>query len=469
MTLATSVGEGPDGYPESAAASYDLKAVHQLQATRLADVAPASDELRARYLSLVAAQAVLYGWASVLQYATMYAQAVDTTSAAFTGFSVCKHDRALAGPGYRDFKTPNADTLYSSAWLDLRSGPVEIDVPAFHERYYTLNFLDFYSNATNISTLTAGGSGGRYLVALSDWEGDIPEGAEIFRVATEFMWLLVRVQVAPGDVDDLAKAHRLQDSIRISAPVGGANDDFVAIGDDDVEIDSTAFFRTLGFLLDNVRHPVQEDALVYQFRALGLGVTSRDREVETDEATRRAMDEGFTIARSMILDSGRELGYGLGDSGWARGHPGAYGFNYLRRAATNQIGLGATVRQENQAFMCWRDARGDFLDGSGREYRLTFAEPPPVDAFWSVTVYSAATRELCPNELGRYSISNETPGVVPSPGGGLTIRLSAERPDEASNWLPVPAEPFYLALRAYAPRPEVLAGDWRPPAVEALK
>jgi hypothetical protein len=404
----------------------------------------------------------------VLQYVHLYEQAVDRSNPHFTGFAAFRHDRELAGPGYAAFKTPNVDTLYSNAWLDLSAGPVMVDVPAFGSRYYTLNFLDMYSNATNISTGTAGGHGGRYLVATTDWNGEIPPDSTVFRVATGWMWLLLRIFVeGPQEVP---VGRDLQDAVRLTALSAGATPSrrFPAATVDSVRSDWRSFFQVLDFVLNTTAHPDQEDALVYRFQALGLGTGETWQPDSLDAADQAGMAAGYRDALDAVVSARSSLGVPIPGIGWSRGRPAAYGFNYLRRAATNHVGLGATVVQENQAFMCWFDSAGSPLDGTRGAYELAIPTPPPVDAFWSLTAYDASTLELYPNEIDRYVISNRTPGTRYDEDGTLRVRLATARPDSTENWLPVPAGHFYLCIRAYLPRPELLHGDWTPEPVRLI-
>ncbi len=468
MPVTRRLGEDVRGYPFPPLPSYRLADVDQLQAARLHEVRPREPAARASQARALERDAAVYGGPSVLLYAPLSPQAVDREAPGYTGFAVFAHDRDLAGPGYRAFKTPNADTLYSNAWLDLRAGPVLVDVPAFAGRYYTLNFLDMYSNATNISTGTAGGDGGRYLVATPDWAGEVPADVTLFRVATGWMWLLLRI-FADGPAD-IGAARDLQDAVRLT-PLGrgtGDTGEFPPADAESVRTDWRAFFQVLDFVLRTTSHPDQEDALVYRFRALGLGAEVPWRSDELDEADQAGMSEGFTDALQAVVASRSSLGIPLEGTGWSRGRPAAHGFNYLRRAATNQVGLGATVVQENQAFMCWYDADGDPLDGTRGRYELAIPAPPPVDAFWSVTAYDAGTLELYPNELNRYSLSDRTPGLRHDEDGCLRVLLQAGRPASAANWLPVPAGRFYLCVRAYRPRPELLDGGWAPEPVRLV-
>lgn len=465
MRLTTTLGEDPGGYPPQSVPSYALADVHQLQATRLPEVRPPSRRPQEAQARALAMDAALYGWPSVLQYVHLHDQAVDRGSPTYTGFGVLAHDRELAGPGYRAFKTPNADTLYSNAWLDLGDGPVLVELPAFGDRYYTLSFLDMHSNATNLSTGTVGGQGGRCLVATTDWKGEVPDGLPVFRVATRWMWLLLRVFVSGAE--DLPAARALQDGVRLTPLSTGTTPPpaFPTATADAVRSDWQAFFPVLDFVLRTTAHPNQEDALVYRYRALGLGTGTPWDAGALDDADRAGMAAGWADALTAVVDARASLGSRIPGTGWSRGRPASYGFNYLRRAATNHVGLGATVVQENQPFMGWFDGDGAPLDGTTGSYELAVPVPPPVDAFWSVTVNDARTLELHPNQIGRYRLSDRTTGIRYDDDGTLRIRLQHHRPDPDGNWLPVPAGPFYLALRAYLPRPDLLEGRWSPEPV----
>lgn len=465
MHLTTRIGESPEGYPPQPVPSYALTDVHQLQTTRLPEVRPPAGSSREAQARALALDAALYGWPSVLQYVHLREQALDPSTSTYTGFTALAHDRDLAGPGYRAFTTPNADTLYSNAWLDLAAGPVLVELPAFGDRYYTLSLLDMYSNATNLSTGTVGGDGGRCVVATTDWAGDVPEGLPVFRVATRWMWLLLRVFVSGQE--DLPAARDLQDRVRLT-PLHATVDpppDFPVASAESARSDWRTFFAVLDFVLRTTAHPVQEDALVYRYQALGLGTGKPWDADALDDADRAGMQSGHADARKAVIDARASLGTRLAGTGWSRGRPASYGFNYLRRAATNHVGLGATVVQENQPFMCWFDGNGAPLDGASRTYELAVPVPPPVDAFWSVTVNDARTLELHPNELERYRLSDRTPGIRYDEDGTLRILLQHTRPPDAQNWLPVPDGPFYLALRAYLPRAELIDGTWSPEPV----
>ena len=165
----------------------------------------------------------------------------------------------------------------------------------------------------------------------------------------------------------------------------------------------------------------------------------------------------------IIVASRAQLG-ATTDTGWTRVEKARYGFNYLSRATVNYVGLGANVDAENLSFNTFADGEGRPLDASKGAYSLSF-KPPPVNAFWSVTLYDAATLALYPNELQRYLINDRTPGLKTNRDGTIDLRIQHGRPRETANWLPAPDRPFYLVVRSYLPKPEMISGGWRPEPV----
>lgn len=444
---------------------YHPETADQFQWPVLDDVVPRDADARRSWAQALAFDATLYGTVSVLQYRQMYSQAIDRRQPGFTGFNVFAHDRELAGPGYTPFKTPNADTLYSNAWLDLTRGPVLFEVPDTQGRYYTANFLDMYGNATNISARTHGTKGGRYLIVPAGWQGPAPEGVEVFRVTTPQVWILLRILV--GDAADVRAANTLQDHFWLTpqyttevATHGWPDGRFM---------DAIGFFRILDCTLRTNGHPAQEEALVRRYRGIGLaGPTAFDR-VIADPAIRTGLESGYAEARKLIEKSIGQIGRPAG--AWMQpADIGRYGYNYLYRAAVNTLGTGSNVTDENWPFTTFRDAQGEALDGSRGDYELVLAPPPPARFFWSVTVYDAGTRELVVNAANKYLINDRTPGLVRGTNGAVTIRLQVRAPSGATraNWIPVPEGPFYVVIRAQGPGPELLEGRWQPPPIRRL-
>lgn len=448
-------------YPWQPTPSYSLRHVDQFSPTPKPDILPKEGSARTAFVHAIAMDATIYGLPSVLQYQEMFQQAVDRSNARHVGFNRFVHDRNLAGPGYRAFKSPNSDTLYSNAWLDLTAGPVLIETPDIPLKYYTLNFLDMYANASNISTRTFGSKAGRYLIAPAAWQGSTPEGATLFRVATPHAWILMRVFAqTPSEV---AVACSIQDNVKITTlAVEKTVTDYPR---SDIAT-AAGFFKVLDHVLRTNGHPDQEDALIFRFRAIGIGGAQVFDFAKLDHETRSGIEAGFASAMKIISGSRSQLGTPT-DTFWNRVEKARFGFNYLSRAVTNYVGLGANVEEENFSFNTFVDGNGQALDGSSGSYTLDI-KPPPVDAFWSVTLYDGSNFELYANELDRYLINDRIPGLRMKADGTLSILIQHRRPPDPVNWLPAPNGPFYLAFRSYLPRPEMISGGWRPEAILKL-
>ncbi|MEV2226765.1 DUF1254 domain-containing protein [Nocardia vinacea] len=448
-------------------AAYDPSQADQFSVSDRADTAPTDPTARRIYARTLAMQAVIYGLPSVYQYASMCAQCAPETGSATWRLNTFVHSREIAGPGYRAFRVPNVDTLYSNAWVDLSYGPVLITLPDFRDRYYTLNFLDAYSNASNISFRTHPDRPRRFMVATVEWTGDAPSGATLFRVATPLMWVLMRIQVRGSH--DLQDVHELQDNVKIQAG-GDTQRNWPVVRQADVETDAEAFLTVLDASLRINGAPVRDATHVRQFRFLRIG-THEIRSRELDPALLAGARSGFSDAMHLLHQSRALLGEPIG-SGWTRVlGKGTHGDNFLSRAVMNFVGLAANVAEENCSYNTYVDAAGNPLDGSaGNTYRIELATEPPADAFWSVTLYEADTGRLHDAPDDRYSIGAATDSTRPDQGAAPeAITISVARPRDSTTWLPCPPKPFFLVLRIYRPAAAALSGEWTPPPVQPLR
>lgn len=447
------------------APSYDVSKVEQYSPVRHSDIVPRDGAAREAYARMVSMGATIYGLASVYQYREMYRQAVNEAGSDYVGFNKFVHDRELARPGYKAFKSPNVDTMYSNAWLNLSEGPLLIEIPAFGERYYTLQLLDMYANASNISLRTSGAGEGKYLIATTDWEGQVPPGFIPYKVSTPYQWILMRI--FPLNASDLAEVHALQEAVRITPLPSGEKAHAVRLEYPPAgQGGPIPFFRILDFVLRTNGKPLQEEGLTSCYRSIGIGTKDPFDFDQLDIEVQKGMIAGYDDAMTVIAASQSQLGMPL-DTHWVKTNSkGAYGFNYLSRAAVNYVGLGANVVEENQSFVTFHDADGKPLDGSKGQYIFHMNTTPPVDAFWSVTLYDANTKELYPNAINRFAINDRTAGFPFGSDGSVTITIQHERPLNDANWLPAPNGPFYLSIRAYMPRKELLEGEWLPDGVK---
>ena len=349
------------------ARGYELAEVDQLQVEARPDVLPENAQHRERQARALAAEAAIYGLPSVYQYAQMIGQAVDETSPSHTGFNRWYHQRDVATPEFRVFKTPNVDTLYSNAWLDLSEGPARIRVPsdpgpllhaALPRRLLELNQSQFADGR---------GEGGEFLVTPPGWEGDVPAGMTRFRVASPYMWILMRIlvrAVARGRRIGACPAGRRRDRARGQ----GGRREFVIVSPEAAETDWRSFFAVLDSSLRLNGHPVQEDAYVYRFRSIGLGGPEPLRIDELDGATRRGLEAGFADAMELLQGARSQYAAAVGDTGWISGSGGEDGFNYLRRAIRNLIGTGGNLSEEKVFYAVHTTASGEPLDASATTY-----------------------------------------------------------------------------------------------------
>lgn len=378
---------------------------------------------------------------------------------------------SLAGPETRLIVAPNRDTLYSVAVLDLRDGPLTLTLPAIDDRYHAYQFLDAWTESfAYVGTRATGGRAGTWVVTPPGWTGELPAGAEQLEAPTPLVFLLGRFLV--DDEADIAAVTAISDDVSLTPLAGpGASPPSTPLGSplgtaQEIPTDATFFDELVDALA--VNPPSTEAQRALFARAAELGVEPGSRPSEDPERA-AALDDAAAAGWARIEGA---AGSTTESGGWGTpGQVGTYGDDLLQRALVARVGWGANVPEEAVYSITRVDAAGDPLDGS-RAYRLRFppGELPPVDAFWSLTVYGEDLF-FAPTPTDRYAIGDRTPGLTREPDGSLELVLSPDEPAAAAdgrpaNWLPVPDGRFVLMLRLYLPRPEILDGSYRFPAVE---
>lgn len=377
------------------------------------------------------------------------------------------HTRELLGPQHRQVVTPNNDTLYTNAWLDLSREPVVIEVPDFHGRYYVLGLLDVYTNPFGyLGSRTTGTGAGRFLLHGPDWHGTVPAGMHAVPCATNAVWMIGRLLV--DGTDDLPAVHALQDAISLSrldgSPAAFAFD--VGMQPQEFPGDAPRFAEVVNRMLADNPPPKAEAAHVARFADVGIGAGLQPTDAQRDtlgSALKAVLDD---LAEPQPSDMG---------GGWAMSVDvrESYGTNYLQRALVARNYIGALGVQEAMYVIADRCGDGDPLDGH-HAYRLDFAADnlPQVGAFWSVTMYDKRDCMLVPNEIARYSLGDRSPSLARGADGGISFHLSARPPADRAllgNWLPAPDGPFYVALRLYVPQPAHLDRTYRYPAIRRVR
>ena len=435
----------------------------------------------------IAEEGFIYGLPIVMNYAVMYEYAVDKNSPEFKApFNQIKNEARVFTPKDTAIVTPNSDTPYSFLWMDLRAEPMVLSVPAVEKRrYYAVQLEDGNTfNFGYIGSRATGNDAGDYMVAGPDWKGGTPTGIKkVFQSTTQFALAGFRTQLFnPADMPNVVKvqagykAQPLSAYLKQPAPPAAPAIEFPKI---DKEMVKTNFFDYLDFALQFAPAGPEEQAIRAKLASIGIGpgkkFNFKDLSLEHKAEVALGMKEGESKIENYIASgqkniNGWKIGSWFGDRSFFNG-------NWLLRAAGAKAGIYGNDAVEATYPITKTLANGEDLDCSKHDYTLTFAKDqhPPVNAFWSVTMYDGKTQLLVDNPLSRYLINSPMlPGLKKNPDGSLTVYIQKDSPGKAkeSNWLPAPNGPIYLAMRLYSPKteaPSILPpgeGTWQPPPVK---
>ena len=445
---------------------------------------PSLEEARA-----IAEEGFIYGNPIVMNYAVMYAYAVDRNSGQFKApFNQIKNEARVFT--YKDTAviSPNSDTPYSLVWLDLRAEPVVLTVPAVEsDRYYSVQLVDGSTyNYGYIGSRATGNDAGDYMVVGPDWKGETPAGIKkVFRSSTQFSLAVYRTQLfGPDDMPNVEKVQAGYEVRTLSAYLGKPAPAAPAINfpKADNDLVKTNFFEYLDFALQFAPASPTESAIRAKLARIGVGPGKSFRFNDLPLAHRIEIVLGMRDGEAKVKEYlGDELfkanGWSVSDL-W--GDAAFYDGDWIKRAAGASAGIYGNDAVEAVYILGRHLANGEVLDGSKQNYTLTFpaGELPPVNAFWSVTMYDGKTQLLIKNPINRYLINSPMlPELKKNDDGSLTIYIQKDSPgvEKEANWLPAPDGPIYLALRMYWPKTEppsilpVGKGSWTPPALEKVE
>ena len=392
--------------------------------------------------------------------------------------------RELTNASFTDIVNPNSDTLYCFTQLDLRNEPVVLVVPPISDRYYTFQFLDAYSNNYDyLGQRASGTTGGTYLIAGPDWNGQVPEGMSKIWTPTNLAWIVNRILVkGPTDVPNV---NAIQDKIIVKplsvfqgnsttpsqpeAPQSNASKE-IPIGPQPALIPTTGIkiFDEIGAaMIGNPLNP-PDPVLVTKLASIGIG-PGKVPSTEANDTIKTALQNGITEGQKLI--DARVAKFGTVVNGWiSNAQAGVFGTDYLFRAADTQYGFGANIAQEAFYPLAFTDSQGKPLSGN-TSYLIHFesGQTPPVDAFWSITMYNDKGL-FVDNPINRYSIGKYTEGLKNNTDGSLDIYIQNANPgaDKESNWLPSANGTFTMVLRLYLPQQQILNGTWQLPEVQKV-
>ena len=432
----------------------------------------------------IAKEAYIYGFPIVDNYRVMYSYFVNKDNPEYKGGWNEIHSTArLYTPEDKTIQTPNSDTPYSALGADLRTEPLVLTVPPIEQnRYYSLQFVDLYTyNMAYVGSRTTGNGGGKYLLAGPNWKGEKPEGInEVIRSDTDLALVLYRTQLlGPSDVEQVKRIQAGYQATPLSvylnqpAPPPAPPIDFVPPLTPEQERTSPQFFEILNFALRFAPALPDEQELRARFATIGVGP---EGDFEADKLTpemRTAIEAGMADAWQEF-DTFKKQKVDTGEVGSAQFFGTAEDLkgNYLYRMAGAVFGIYGNTAAEALYPAIAHDSTGAPLTGASN-YTVKFAsgQLPPVNAFWSLTMYELPQSLLVENPIQRYLINSPMlPSLVPDPDGGYTIYVQNASPgiDRESNWLPAPKGPFQMVLRLYWPKPDALNGTWKAPqAVKA--
>jgi hypothetical protein len=436
-------------------------------------------QLPAEEVTRIAEEAFVYGYPIVENYRVMYNSTQDKNYPQYAPFNVFYHARTVATPKDTLFVSPNVDTPYSYAVLNIKDEPVVLTIPECEEdRFIGVPFYDLYTHVIyTISPLNNGHSGGSFLIANEKWKGTLPRGVKKrINSETDLIYVLIRTQLFGND--DLDRVHTLQNRYKIqslSQFLGKPANKISPIkflqplapqspfSKPDLE-----FFNVLSFALQFTNPHSSERELLKRFARIGI-VAGKKFETENNLYANELL-EGIKKAQSSFLAYLPKIK----SSSEIFGSRTYLNNNYIARAVGAWTGIYANEADVFLGIQGYeRQADGKPFNGSN-QYTFTFEKDnyPPVEAFWSVTLYHLPSRLLFGNEINRYAIqSTMTNDFKKNPDGSVTIYVQHDSPgkDLESNWLPSPSGLFTMAFRCYLPREDLRNGSWLPPKVIQLK
>lgn len=426
----------------------------------------------------IAKEAYIYGFPMVDSYRIQYSYFIDSQSPDYKGPWNQVHSVArVFTPADTAVQTPNSDTPYSMLGADLRAEPLVLFVPPISDRYYSLQFIDGYTyNFAYVGSRTTGSEGGLYLLAGPGWNGTKPEGVrDVVKADTDFVLVAYRTQLfGPDDLPNVEKiqagykAEPLSTFLKKDSPAEAPAIEWPTPLSPQDQKTSLRFFDLLDFQLKYAPTLPTEKDIRARFASIGLtgdGTFNTDELTpEMQEAFKAGMADAWTEFATFKKD---KIDTGEVKSGQLFGTKEQLNGNYLYRMAGAVIGIYANSNAEAMYPVLSTDSDGAPLTGANK-YTLTFADGqlPPVNAFWSVTMYQMPESLLVDNPINRYVINSPMlPDLARNPDGSLTLYIqnSAPESDKTPNWLPAPTGPFTVFMRLYWPKEAALDGSWQPP------
>jgi hypothetical protein len=427
----------------------------------------------------IAKEAYVYGFPMVDSYRIQYAYFVDGNNPEFKApWNRIRNVSRVYTPDDKAVVSPNSDTPYSFVGMDLRAEPIVLTVPEIEKgRYFSIQLIDLHTfNFDYIGSRATGNDGGSFLIAGPTWKGETPKGVKkVFRSETEFAFAAYRTQLFnPGDLDNVKriqagyKVQPLSEFLGQPTPQAASTIDFIKPLTPDTQKTSPQFFDILNFVLQFCPTNPSEKELMTRFAKIGVGAGKTFDSSKLSPEMKAAIEQGMTDAWAEFAEFKKNRVDTVEvTSGDVFGTREYLKNNYQYRMAAAVIGIFGNSEQEAMYPFYTVDSGGQKPDGA-QYYMMRFApgQLPPVNAFWSLTMYELPSSLLVANPIHRYLINSPMlPQLKRDADGGLTLLIQNESPgkEQEAKWLPAPKGPFFMALRLYWPEPAALDGTWKQP------
>jgi hypothetical protein len=431
----------------------------------------------------IAKEAYVYGFPLVDSYRIQYDYFVDSKGPEFKApWGQIANTPRVYTPADTAVQTPNSDTPYSWLGLDLRTEPFVLTVPEVEKnRYYSIQFTDAYTfNIDYAGTSTTGNDAANLLVVGPSWKGETPNGIKkVIRSETDILMPIYRVQLFnASDIDNVKKVQAgfkvrpLSSFLGKPAPTGAPAIKYIEPLTTETQKTSLEFFNVLNFVLRYCPTDPSEAELMNRFAKIGVGAGKTFDPGKLSPETTKAFEDGRADAWAEFAVLLQKFDGGKVTSGDVFGTRKFLKNNYLYRMGAAVLGIYGNSKEEAVYPIYGVDDANQKLSGANK-YTLSFApsQLPPVNAFWSLTMYKMPESLLVANPINRYLLnSSMMPQFKRDADGGLTLLIQNENPgkDKEANWLPAPQGPFRMYLRLYWPKAEALDGKWQKPALKKV-
>ena len=445
-------------------------------------VASAESKLTPAEASELAIDAYIYGYPLVtMEYTRRVMTNVAEPKGTHGPMGQLIRLREYPNASFHDVTAPNADTLYTTAFIDVAKEPWVLSIPDAHDRYYLFPMLDAWTDVFQVPGKRTTGTGPqKYAITGPHWHGTLPPGVKEYKSPTSLVWILGRIYCT-GTPEDYAAVHKMQDEVSL-VPLSSYGKSYTPpAGKVDPSIDmktpvreqvnalsTEEYFTLLAKLMKDNPAYAEDAPMVAKLKRLGVVAGEKvDLSKLGDDVAAELKDVpklGFEKIMAHFKNAGSDI------NGWTfTTKAGLYGNDYLQRALITAIGLGANRPKDAVYPTSEADAEGKPYEGSNK-YVMHFdkGQFPPVDGFWSLTMYNDKYF-FVDNPLNRYTLSARNK-FTENADGSVDLYLQKDNPggDKEANWLPTPEGRFIPMLRLYWPKeknPSIIDGTWKPPAI----